>query len=94
MEQKPYIPPWVKKARQVVFIVKEAFDPDNGYMAFTATEGVFGITPTNCYYGFDYNLAVWYANRQNLFMGIDKDEASFIIACATHTMPILNELPI
>lgn len=85
---------WIAKARQVLFVLENQFDIDQGFKVFIAIEGIRGFIETEQFYGFDYGFAVWYANQKNTLMGIDATTASIIVANATKDNGALNTLPI
>ena len=88
-----FIPDCIRRGRHALWIMPEEFDPQHGYVAIAAVEGIPGVYRTKLYCGFDYEMAVWYTDRKNLSMGIDTKVASAIIISAMGNWP-LNDLPI
>lgn len=85
---------WIVRARQVLFVLEDQFDSEQGFKVFMAIEGIRSFVETKQFYGFDYEFAVWYANQKNTLMGIDAATASIIVANATKDDGALNILPI
>ena len=87
---------YVRSGRYAFHILPELYDPDKGYLAVTAVEGLSGFYQSNLFCGHDYEMAVWYANQKNLSMGIDTKTATKIINAAFALTPLQNwnHLPI
>lgn len=65
--------------RQVFFVLPEEFEEENGYRGLVAIENCYGLIRTKLFFGYDYDMALWYANRKNLFLGITPKTATRII---------------
>ena len=87
---------YVRSGRYVFHILPELYDPDKGYLAVTAVEGLAGFYQSNLFCGHDYEMAVWYAQQKNNDLGIDAKTATTIINKAfEHTsLEPWNNLPI